>query len=187
MPLVPKRMWQRLSLILSLALLIAFFVLFFDTSACPVPSREGSCPAVSVEALENLPAGAPFSLRIAPAQAESALACLVANPTHAALDEIHLDIQGSEMLIHARLRRVFQWPVCISSRWELHCDAALPTTRWACTHLSIGRLPMPAFVRSLLSAQVDAIWEGEIFPPGLWELEEVRLSEGFLILRGRRR
>lgn len=153
-------------------------------AGCPPNWQSTPCSDESRQALERLFAGREASLSLTPVQFQAPARCLVADPSRAVLAGLQVEFAPGEFDGALRLQRILAWPICLRMRWRLEEDGA-GRWRWACQEMQVGRLKMPAYLRALLSRQVNRWWEEQITP--VWDIQRLELSRGLVEFLGRRR
>ncbi|MGQ9517251.1 MAG: hypothetical protein ACUVT1_08280 [Anaerolineae bacterium] len=177
--------WSWIIIGTTAALVIAVLWASADGSAgCPPDWRQTPCSGEGRQIIQRIAAGQELALTLTPAQAQALVRCLVGDPRHTVLAGMAVDIAPGELDIALRFQHLLAWPICVRMRWLLR-EAGAGHFQWQCREWRIGRLAMPAFLRSALSSRVNQRWDAWVSRG--WEVQRLELSRGLVRCFGRRR
>lgn len=175
-----ERCWSWIIIGIATALVIAVLGV---SAGCPSDWREMPCSDEGRQIIQRIAASQELALTLTPAQAQALVRCLVGDPRHAVLAGMEVDTGLGELYVALRFQHILAWPVCVRMRWLLR-EAEAGRFQWQCREWRIGRLAMPAFLRSALSRRANRWWDAWVSRG--WEIQRLELSRGLFQFLGRR-
>jgi len=165
-------------------LLLAGFLLSAPTGDCPPLPVAGPTSKLvdSIRAMQNLAPGESFEISGTSAEWAGWLAAQIADPAWTPIAGLKLDARPNSLVLDVCLQQIGLLPTRLHA--ALSIASAGDGCHFACTELTLGRMPLPSPARALVARQLDGVVSQV---SQRWLVDRVDLGQHRITIAGRSR